>query len=274
MSSNGPVSVKSDRVGAVRRLSNRAFRSKVQRFLAEGPQSVREAVMCRPDVVDEVFVVPDSGAHVTQIADQARRAGLRVTDVPEQVLLAMTETVHPQGIAAVCRYFHAESAAVLNNARLVVILHEIRDPGNAGTIVRSADAAGADAVVFTGDSVDVYNGKCVRSTAGSLFHIPFAQEQQLSDVIAAARRANLRVLATSGSAAQDLLHLQAGGALREASAWLFGNEAHGLPPDIDADAAVSIPMFGQAESLNLASAAAVCLYASAFAQRGGTGDHR
>lgn len=274
MSSNGPVSVKSDRVGAVRRLSNRAFRAKVQRFLVEGPQSVREAVTCRPEVVDEVFVVAEAGAHVSQIAGQARAAGLRVTDVPEQVLLAMTETVHPQGIAAVCRHFDVEPDVVMNEARLVVILHEIRDPGNAGTILRTADAAGADGVVFTGDSVDVYNGKCVRSTAGSLFHIPFAQVPDLGEVVAAARRANLRVLATSGSAAQDLLHLQRGDALREASAWVFGNEAHGLPPDVDADAAVAIPLFGQAESLNLASAAAVCLYASAFAQRREVGDAR
>jgi TrmH family RNA methyltransferase len=267
MSTNGPVSVKSDRVGAVRRLSNRSFRAKVERFLAEGPQSVREAVVWRPDVVDEVFVVPDSGAQVTQIVDRARNAGLRVTEVPEQVLLAMTETVHPQGIAAVCRFIDQAPAAILAQARLVVILHEIRDPGNAGTILRTADAAGANGVIFTGDSVDAYNGKCVRSTAGSLFHIPFAQAQDLTDIVARARQAHLRVVATAGSATADLLGWQAAGQLDKATAWVFGNEARGLPGHIDADASVAIPIFGQAESLNLASAAAVCLYASAFAQQ-------
>lgn len=267
MSPNGPSSVKSDRVGAVRRLANRNFRQKVGRFLVEGPQSVREAVTCRPDTVDEVFVVP--GADVGGVAEAAAAADLTVTEVPEQVLLAMTETVHPQGIAAVCRFLDAELSDALSGATLVVILHEVRDPGNAGTILRTADAAGADAVIFTGDTVDPYNGKCVRSTAGSLFHVPFVQERDLDRVLQTARSAGLQVLATSGTAADTLVHLQATGRLEPATAWVFGNEARGLPTDVVADHRVSIPIYGQAESLNLAGAAAVCLYASAFSQREG-----
>lgn len=266
MSSNGPTSVKSDRVGAVRRLSNRNFRQKVERFLVEGPQSVREAVVCRPETVDEVFVVP--GADVDSVADSAAAAGLTVTEVPEQVLLAMTETVHPQGIAAVCRFLDADLSEVLSGAALVVVLHEVRDPGNAGTILRTADAAGADAVIFTGDAVDPYNGKCVRSTAGSLFHVPFVQERELDLVLQAARGAGLQVLATSGNAIDSLVHMQATGRLEPPTAWVFGNEAHGLPEGVAADHHVSIPIYGRAESLNLASAAAVCLYASAFSQNG------
>ena len=268
MTTNGPTSVKSDRVGAVRRLANRTFRAKVERFLAEGPQAVREAVAFRPEAVDEIFAVPDSGEAVARVAEQAASAGLRVTEVPERVLLAMTETVHPQGIAAVCRYLDADPAAILTGARLVVVLHEIRDPGNAGTILRTADAAGADGVILTGDSVDVYNGKCVRSTAGSLFHLPFAQVDDVAEVVTQARDAGLRVLATSGSAERDLMALQAAGALAAPTAWIFGNEAHGLPAEVPADELVAIPVFGQAESLNLAGAAAVCLYASALAQHG------
>ena len=145
---------------------------------------MREAVAHRPEVIDEIFVVGES-----DIADSANDAGVRVTQVPEQVLLAMCETVHPQGIAAVCRFldFHTP-----NDPRLVVVLHDVRDPGNAGTILRTADAAGADAVYLTGDSVDPYNGKVVRSTAGSLFHIPFTQTD-LDDVLAM----DLQILATS-----------------------------------------------------------------------------
>jgi len=249
MTSNGPTSVKSDRVGAVRRLANRKFRNQVQRFLVEGPQGVREAVAHRPEVIDEIFVVGES-----DIADSANDAGVRVTQVPEQVLLAMCETVHPQGIAAVCRFldFHTP-----NDPRLVVVLHDVRDPGNAGTILRTADAAGADAVYLTGDSVDPYNGKVVSSTAGSLFHIPFTQTD-LDDVLAM----DLQILATSGTAARDLQDID----LTKPTVWLFGNEAHGLP-ELEVES-VAIPIFGSAESLNLASAAAVCLYASAFAQRG------
>lgn len=257
MTSNGPTSIKSDRVGAVRRLSNRKFREKVERFLAEGPQVVREAVRRRPDVIDEVYVAHDAGTASQDIAAEARATGVRVTQVPEQVLLAMTETVHPQGIAAVCRFFDA--APVDLDARLLVVLHEVRDPGNAGTILRTADAAGADGVVFTGDSVDPYNGKCVRSTAGSLFHVPFWRSD-VSDFLSA--RPQMQVLATSGSAERDLRNVD----LTRPTAWLLGNEAHGLPA-LDVET-VSIPIFGDAESLNLASAAAVCLYSSAFAQRG------
>jgi len=244
MTSNGPTSVKSDRVGAVRRLANRKFREKVGRFLVEGPQAVREAVTHHPDCVDEVFVV----------AGQTFGAeGVKVTEVPEPVLLAMTETVHPQGVAAVCRFLPFVPPP---NPHLVVVLHEIRDPGNAGTILRTADAAGADAVYFTGDSVDPYNGKCVRSTAGSLFHVPFS-----SCALSEVPTAGLQVLATSGAGERDLREVD----LAVPTAWVFGNEAHGLP-DLGLPT-VSIPIFGAAESLNLASAAAVCLYASALAQR-------
>lgn len=251
MTSNGPTSVKSDRVGAVRRLANRSFRHKAGRFLVEGPQAVREAVRHQPGSVDEVFVHGESA-----VADAARDAGLKVTAVPEPVLLAMTETVHPQGIAAVCRFlpFLAPS-----DPRLVVVLHEVRDPGNAGTILRTADAAGADAVYFTGDSVDPYNGKCVRSTAGSLFHVPFT-----SCAFDEVPTEGLQVLATSGSGERDLRDVDP----TLPTVWVFGNEARGLP-DVGLPT-VSIPIFGAAESLNLASAAAVCLYASALGRSGWT----
>jgi len=252
MTANGPTSVKSDRVGAVRRLANRKFRQKARRFLVEGPQGVREAVRYQPECVDEVFVVGESA-----VADEARAAGLKVTAVPEPVLLAMTETVHPQGIAAVCRFLPFTEPS---DPRLVVILHDVRDPGNAGAILRTADAAGAAAVYFTGDSVDPYNGKCVRSTAGSLFHVPFTS-CGFDDV---ATR-GLQVLATSGAGQQDLRDVD----LTLPTAWVFGNEARGLPAL--GVPTVSIPVFGRAESLNLAGAAAVCLYASALAvgRRGG-----
>jgi TrmH family RNA methyltransferase len=243
MTTNGPTSVKSDRVGAVRRLSQRKFRQQVGRFLVEGPQAVREAVRFHPEAIDEIFVVDGSDF----AAD-----GLKVTEVPEAVLLAMTETVHPQGVAAVCRFLPFEPPV---DPKLVVVLHDVRDPGNAGTILRTADAAGADAVYFTGESVDPYNGKCVRSTAGSLFHIPFT----VCD-LASVPTDGLQVLATSGSAERSLDELD----LSEPTAWVFGNEARGLP-DLGLPT-VSIPLFGDAESLNLASAAAICVYASALAQ--------
>ena len=235
MPSDGPTSVNSDRVRAVRRLWTRKHRQKAGRFVAGGPQAVREALAA--GVVEVLYSVePRDGA----------------TLVPDDVLSAMSETVTPQGVLAVCRFLSFTPPA---DPQLVVVLHDVRDPGNAGTILRTADAAGADAVYFTGDSVDPYNGKCVRSTAGSLFHIPFTS-CDLADV----PTQGMQVLATSGAGKRDLRDVD----LTQPTAWVFGNEAHGLP-DLGLPT-VSIPIFGQAESLNLASAAAVCLYASALAQ--------
>jgi TrmH family RNA methyltransferase len=235
MVSDGPTSVRSDRVRAVRRLWKKSGRMKSGRFVVEGMQGVREALAA--GVVEQLYSVePMEGA----------------TIVSSEVLSAMSETVTPQGVVAVCRMLEFTAPV---EPRLVVILHDVRDPGNAGTILRTADAAGADAVYFTGDSVDPYNGKCVRATAGSLFHIPFAS-CPLDEV----PLAGLQVLATSGAGDADLREVD----LSVPTAWVFGNEAHGLP-DLGFPT-VSIPIFGAAESLNLASAAAVCLYASALRQ--------
>ena len=233
MTSDGPTSVRSDRVRAVRRLWKRSGRQRAGRFVVEGMQGVREALAA--GAVRELFSVePLEGSVV----------------VAAEVMAAMSETVNPQGVLAVCDLLAFEAP---ESPRLVVVLHDVRDPGNAGTILRTADAAGADAVYFTGDSVDPYNGKCVRATAGSLFHIAFTS-CALEDV----RLEGLQVLATSGAGERDLREVD----LTAPTAWVFGNEAHGLPEL--GFPTVSIPIFGKAESLNLASAAAVCLYASAL----------
>jgi RNA methyltransferase, TrmH family len=152
--------------------------------------------------------------------------------------------------------------------KLVAILEEVRDPGNAGTIVRAADAAGADAVVFTGRTVDLYNPKVVRSSTGSLFHLPVAVGAELEDVLQRARAAGLTVLAADVKG-EDLLTARSEGVLSRPTAWLFGNEARGLPDEqlALADRVVTVPIYGYAESMNLATAASVCLYESAFAQR-------
>jgi TrmH family RNA methyltransferase len=176
---------------------------------------------------------------------------------------------------AVCRFLDVPLVdALAGGARLAALLWEIRDPGNAGTVLRTADAAGADAVVFSTGSVDPYNGKCVRSSAGSLFHVPIVREADPLEAIAAWRSLGCTVLAADGGGDVDLYDLlpAAGGdgVLAGPVAWVFGNEARGLDPAIAAaaDARVSIPHAGRAESLNLAAAAAVCLMTTAAAQAG------
>lgn len=239
----------------------------------EGPQAVREALFAlreRPGAVLELFVSDEGAERCDSVVTLARELEVPVQPVSARVLSTLTETVTPQGVVAVCPFLDVPLEAALGDEpRLVAVLAAVRDPGNAGTVIRTADAAGADAVVLAGDSVDVYNGKTVRASTGSLFHLPIVVAADLPSIAAALRDAGLVVLAADGSASTDLDHAEDTGVLSRPVAWLFGNEAWGLPPATAAlaDQAVAVPIHGRAESLNLAGAAAVCLYATARAQR-------
>jgi TrmH family RNA methyltransferase len=179
---------------------------------------------------------------------------------------ALSETVAPQGLVAVCRRVDVLLTEALEGARLVAVLVEPNDPGNAGAIVRSADAAGAGAVVIAG-GVDIYNGKAIRASAGSVFHLRLVVDVDIQTVLDAA--GELTTLAATASGASDLDELADDRSLARPTMWLFGSEARGLPAATvaAADRTVRVPIYGRAESLNLAAAAAVCLYASARAQR-------
>jgi RNA methyltransferase, TrmH family len=263
------TSVRSPRVLAARRLAKRTFRERERRFLVEGPQAVREAV-AEPGIVDEIFVTADAAPRHSELVRAAQTAGAAVYLASGEVIRSLADTVTPQGIVAICRYVDVSLATVLAaDPRLVAVLAKVRDPGNAGTIIRAADAAGADAIVFTDGSVDPYNPKCVRATAGSMFHLPVVAGITAAEATSALRDAGLRVVAADGHGSQDLDAAHDAGELATPTAWVFGNEAWGLPPDTLAlaDAVVRIPIYGRAESLNLAAAAAICLYASAGSQR-------
>ncbi|GHJ08879.1 RNA methyltransferase [Micromonospora humidisoli] len=265
----GPFTPRTPRVVAARRLHRRRDRDATGRFLAEGPQAVREA-LDRTGTVVELFGTPAALDRHADLAAGAARADLPVSEVTDEALAALTETVTPQGVVAVCRHLDVPlDAALARGPRLVAVLAGIRDPGNAGTVLRTADAAGAGAVVFAGDTVDPYNGKCVRASAGSLFHVDVVRAADPQDVVDALRAAGLTVLATTGYGDSDLDDLADQGRLAGPTGWLFGAEAHGLPGELTAaaDARVRVPLHGRAESLNLAAAAAVCLYASARALR-------
>lgn len=256
------------RLAAARKLTRSSERSAAGRFLAEGPQAVREALS--HGAVCELFGTPAALARHRDLVASARHAGVDVVPAADAALAALSETVTPQGLVAVCTLLDVPLAAALAAPpQLVAALVETRDPGNAGTVLRTADAAGAGAVVFAGDTVDPYNGKCVRASAGSLFHLPVVRGVAPQPAVEAFRAAGLRVLAADAGGDVDLDDLADRGALAAPTGWLFGNEARGLPTSLldRADARVAIPIYGRAESLNLAAAAAVCLYASARAQR-------
>lgn len=262
---------RSPRVRAVAKLTKRSARTETGLFLLEGPQSVREALAYVPDAVVELFATPSSWDRHDDLHAAAADAGIEVEFVTEQVIAAMADTVTPQGLIAVSRQTPTSIRDIFaGNPRLIAICEEVRDPGNLGTIIRAADAAGADAVVLTGRTVDPYNPKVVRSTTGSLFHLPISVGGEVSDVIRRAHEAGLEVVAADVKG-DDLLAARAAGVLARPTAWLFGNEARGLDDEslALADRALRLPIFGRAESLNLATAASVCLYESAFAQRAG-----
>ena len=230
-------------------------RRRVGRFLAEGPNLVGAAV--ENGCAIEVFATEEA---------LDRHAGL-IGDVPlhlvtERAAKALSDTVTPAGLVAVCE---VPAPVMPATPKLVAVPVGISEPGNAGTVIRIADAMGADAVVLTGHAVDPYNGKCLRASAGSIFHLPVIVEPDAVAAVDALRAAGLTVLATTLEDAVDLADAD----LSAPTAWLFGPEAHGLPVDIAtmADQRVRIEMPGRAESLNVAAAAAICLYESARAHR-------
>ena len=249
------------RVKEARKLSRRSVRSERRLFLADGPKSV-EAALAVDGCVVEVFATVEATERYAAWRDAAPAWAV----VDDRALASLSDSVTPAGVVAVCHFLDAPLASSLGG-RLVAMCADVRDPGNAGTVIRTADAAGADAVVLAGSSVDAYNPKTVRASVGSLFHLPVVVEPDVEAAVAAARAAGLSVLAADGEGETSLD--EAGDLLGRRTAWLFGNEAWGLRPEVAAlaDHRIRIPIHGRAESLNLSTAAALCLYASASAHR-------
>jgi len=276
-----PLTAGNARVKEARKLSRRSARAERRLFLADGPKAVEGALGVDGCVV-EVFATPAATEQYAALAAAAPRWTL----VDEKAMASLSDSVNPAGVVALCRFLDRPLAHLLppvveqrapagvgetpapdRGPRLVAICADVRDPGNAGTVIRCADAAGADTVVLAGHSVDAYNPKTVRATVGSLFHLPLAMAEDPADAVRTAQAAGLVVLAADGAGEVDLDH--ADELLARPTAWLFGNEAWGLPDELAslADHRVRIPIHGRAESLNLSTAAALCLYASARAQR-------
>ncbi|EHB44698.1 tRNA/rRNA methyltransferase (SpoU) [Mycolicibacterium rhodesiae JS60] len=245
-------------VAAVK-LQRHTGRLRAGRFLAEGPNLVEAAA--RHGLVVEVFATEDAAQRHSELL-----AGLTVHEVTERAAKALSETVTPSGLVAVCTPPDVALADVLAaRPRLVLVAVATSEPGNAGTLIRIADAMGADAVVLTDDSVDPYNGKCLRASTGSIFALPVLEAPDSAALVAELRSAGLTVRATTLDADNTLDAVD----LTRPTAWLFGSEAHGLAADVArlADERVRVPMWGSAESLNVAAAAAICMYESARSLR-------
>ncbi len=254
---------------AARALQRRSERKATGKYLVEGRQAVREALAV-PGAVESVFFRWSAAHDNADLVAIAQSAKVPYYGVSEQNLGTMTNTVTPQGVVAVAHRIDVpldELLGAVKQPSLVVICAQVRDPGNAGTVIRCADAFGADAVILSSDSVELYNPKTVRSSVGSIYHLPIAIGVELATAIDACRAMGMQVFATDGAAGVDLTDLA--DRLTQPTAWVMGNESWGLPVEhlALADQSVAVPIYGKAESLNLATAAAVCLYASASAQR-------
>lgn len=287
-----------DRVKDIAKLATRSVRTKKKQFLVEGPQAVREALKAHLEnpVLDAVYITEAAferhddiaelmeEVHGTPTPEAGRKVFMRM--VTDEVLDAMAGAVAPQGVLAVSFMLDKTPADIWGadaiNPHLVAVLARVQDPGNAGTIIRTADAAGADLVVLSKGTVDVYNPKVVRSTAGSIFHVPMISGVELEEFAEDAKAQGIGVLAADGYGKVNLNDLEDAAAakrlgvelenkpkydLSRKTMWLFGNEAQGLSPEEKrlANTRVAVPVHGSAESLNVSIAAAVCLYASARA---------
>lgn len=279
---------RAERVRAVAGLAARAARRRTGTFLVEGPQGCREALRAHlgegPEraapwwpagaVLEQVFVGEGLADRDAGLADLVKRVGaldgparVPVRTATDEVLTAMSDAVTAQGIVAVARIPASPRVdAAWGSARLAAVACRVQDPGNAGTILRAADAAGADLLVLTSGSVDVFGPKAVRSTAGSIFHLPVLAGGSAEEAVTGARAAGMQVWAADGYGADRLDRLDPA-LVGAPTAWLLGNEAQGLDAAelALADRRVAVPLYGAAESLNVATAATVCLYASAMA---------
>ena len=233
-------------------------------FVAEGIQVVREALsskMAEGLAVKKVYVTEEGLSKLSADIGDSVLSKFEIIQVSDQVMNAMADSESPQGILALCSTKSLKMSDLWQmKPKRVAFFWQIQDPGNAGTVIRTADACGFDAVVLSNESVDIFNPKTVRATVGSLWHIPVIADVKTEDFIEQARSNNLELFALTGDGTQQFTADFVGKIKDKPSVWIFGNEARGLP-DLTSDLnTVAIPMKGFAESLNVASAAAIVLH--------------
>jgi TrmH family RNA methyltransferase len=252
-------------------LQKRSSRWSERAFVAEGAELLRTALRAGVPV-ESVYLAPEGVADpaTSQACEEAVQAGARLFPLASGVIERVADTVTPQPILSVLPMLSgpepwslAEPAA----APLIVVLVDVRDPGNAGTVLRTADASGASAVVFSGDSVDPYNPKTVRASAGSIFHVPFGVRDDPVELAALLRGAGYRTVATVVEGGLDYAEMD----WSAPTALFMGNESAGLGQAVVAEIGqpVAIPMEGHAESLNVGVACAILCF-EALRQRRNT----
>ena len=265
------TSSSSDRAKAARALHSRAGRRKAGRFLVEGPQALASALDAGV-VIHELFVDDDARIYFSEIIDRAESGGARVVGADPHVLASMGETDHPQGLLAVCDLLTPPALDdVFSVVAPILILDRISDPGNLGTILRTAEAVGVAGVLLTPECADIHNGKVVRSTTGSLFRVPVVPDVPMSVIIEAVHSRGRALAVATGDGDEGLFEAVDSRMVCPRTCWVIGSEAHGVSEEARqaADIAVRIPMAPTAESLNAAVSASVILYVLAHGARSG-----
>jgi RNA methyltransferase, TrmH family len=247
-------STRSPRVQALRELHDRAGRRAAKRFLVEGPHAVEQALT--HGLVRELWVRDDLAVDASWPVDVVASAA---------VMNAVAQTQHPQGVVAVCDIPRMDIDQILKRPGPILVLDQLADPGNVGTLIRTAAAVGAAGVILTPGSVDPCNDKVVRSAAGTWFDVPIVEGVADSDIDRLVSGSGRTLIALDAQAPDDLYAMAQAGAIPGDAAWIIGSEAHGIQGAMTPNLVVRIPMVEGVESLNAAVAGALCLYANRHA---------
>jgi len=231
-------------------------RKAAKQFIAEGPAAVEAALTSKRFPIVNLYVTENGADLLPQSAQSILAKAIYLS---EKVMASISTVETAQGVLAICSSEELlnEEEIYKNKALPLIYCFEVNDPGNLGTIIRTADALGAAGVLLSPGSADPFSPKVVRATAGSLWHVPFLREVNITTAIEESKVFGRKIYATDGQGAKSLPELRGRDAL-----WIFGNEARGLTSEMTAlaDEVVSIPMRGRAESLNLATAVAITLF--------------
>ena len=258
------LTIRSTKVSNALELLNKRDRELRSEFLVEGAHGVEEVIVA--NLAKQIFVTKEFALANNVLMSKAANARISIFETDPIAIEKLSETLSPQGIVAVAAYVAKDlEKEDLSTANFVVVLSNVREPGNAGSIIRVADAAGADLVIFAGTCVDPHNGKVVRSSAGSIFNVKVRQADDVAETLRALTQTNHNIYIADGNAQMSWSDID----LKNPVAWVLGNEAWGVSnEDAPVGQRVAIPIYGKAESLNVATAAALCLYETAKSRAG------